>query len=61
MSLDEASSRCEKTPNEESKQPVKPPPGLSPTLSIQEQHTEKQQLQFLVRVNWSLTDMSMVC
>ncbi|XP_041656722.1 peripheral-type benzodiazepine receptor-associated protein 1 isoform X3 [Cheilinus undulatus] len=47
--LDEAPSRCEKTPGEEeeSGQQVTPQPGLSPTPSHQEEHTEEQRLQFL--------------
>ncbi|XP_070699772.1 peripheral-type benzodiazepine receptor-associated protein 1 [Pempheris klunzingeri] len=47
--LDEAPSRCEKTPGEEeeSGQQVTPQPGLSPTPSHQEDHTEEQHLQFL--------------
>ncbi|XP_008288768.1 peripheral-type benzodiazepine receptor-associated protein 1 [Stegastes partitus] len=50
VALDEAPSRCEKTPGEEeeSGQQVTPLPGLSPTPSHQEEHTEEQQrLQFL--------------
>ncbi|XP_036975365.1 RIMS-binding protein 2 isoform X6 [Acanthopagrus latus] len=47
--LDEAPSRCEKTPGaeEESGLRVTPHPGLSPTPSHQEEHTEEQRLQFL--------------
>lgn len=49
--LDEGPSRCEKTPGEEEEagQRVTPLPGLSPTPSYQEDHTEEQHLQFLVR------------
>ncbi|KAG7224497.1 hypothetical protein INR49_015021 [Caranx melampygus] len=49
VALDEAPSRCEKTPGEEeeSGQRVTPSPGLSPTPSHQEEHTEEQRLQFL--------------
>ncbi|XP_071317042.1 RIMS-binding protein 2 isoform X2 [Trachinotus anak] len=49
VALDEAPSRCEKTPGEEeeSGQQVTPSPGLSPTPSHQEEHTEEQRLQFL--------------
>ncbi|XP_035480811.2 RIMS-binding protein 2 isoform X3 [Scophthalmus maximus] len=48
VALDEAPSRCEKTPaEEESWLQVTPPPGLSPTPSHQEEHTEEQRLQFL--------------
>ncbi|XP_027887143.1 peripheral-type benzodiazepine receptor-associated protein 1 [Xiphophorus couchianus] len=51
VALDEAPSRCEKTPAEagESWLQVTPPPGLSPTSSHQEEPTEKQRLQFLER------------
>ncbi|XP_074527704.1 peripheral-type benzodiazepine receptor-associated protein 1 isoform X3 [Halichoeres trimaculatus] len=47
--LDEAPSRCEKTPGEEEESglQVTPQPGLSPTPSHQEEHTEDQSLQFL--------------
>ncbi|XP_028276483.1 peripheral-type benzodiazepine receptor-associated protein 1 isoform X2 [Parambassis ranga] len=47
--LDEGPSRCEKTPGEEEEagQRVTPLPGLSPTPSYQEDHTEEQHLQFL--------------
>ncbi|XP_041807847.1 RIMS-binding protein 2 [Chelmon rostratus] len=47
--LDEAPSRCEKTPGEEEESglQVTPQPGLSPTPSHQEEHTEEQRLQFL--------------
>lgn len=50
MALDEAPARCEKTPGEEEESglQVTPPPGLSPTPSHQEDHTEEQHLQFLV-------------
>ncbi|XP_056253070.1 peripheral-type benzodiazepine receptor-associated protein 1 isoform X4 [Seriola aureovittata] len=49
VALDEAPSRCERTPGEEeeSGQRVTPSPGLSPTPSHQEEHTEEQHLQFL--------------
>ncbi|XP_051793043.1 peripheral-type benzodiazepine receptor-associated protein 1 isoform X14 [Acanthochromis polyacanthus] len=49
VALDEAPSRCEKTPGEEeeSVQQVTPLPGLSPTPSHQEEHTEERHLQFL--------------
>ncbi|XP_022601817.1 peripheral-type benzodiazepine receptor-associated protein 1 [Seriola dumerili] len=49
VALDEAPSRCERTPGEEeeSGQRVTPSPGLSPTPSHQEEHTEEQRLQFL--------------
>ncbi|XP_014844535.1 PREDICTED: peripheral-type benzodiazepine receptor-associated protein 1 isoform X2 [Poecilia mexicana] len=51
VALDEAPSRCEKTPAEagESWLQVTPPPGLSPTSSQQEEPTEEQRLQFLER------------
>ncbi|KAM4727266.1 peripheral-type benzodiazepine receptor-associated protein 1 isoform 10-T10 [Anableps anableps] len=51
VALDEAPSRCEKTPAEagESWLQVTPPPGLSPTSSHQEEPTEEQRLQFLER------------
>lgn len=51
MGLDEAPSRCEKTPGEEEESGLRvtPQPGLSPTPSHQEVHTEEQRLQFLVR------------
>ncbi|XP_034745268.1 RIMS-binding protein 2-like isoform X18 [Etheostoma cragini] len=47
--LDEAPSRCEKTPGEEEESglQVTPQPGLCPTPSLQEEHTEEQHLQFL--------------
>ncbi|XP_032389155.1 peripheral-type benzodiazepine receptor-associated protein 1 isoform X2 [Etheostoma spectabile] len=47
--LDEAPSRCEKTPGEEEESglQVTPQPGLCPTPSLQEDHTEEQHLQFL--------------
>ncbi|XP_060911853.1 RIMS-binding protein 2-like isoform X7 [Labrus mixtus] len=47
--LDEAPSRCERTPGEEEESglQVTPQPGLSPTPSHQEDHTEEQHLQFL--------------
>ncbi|TDH04666.1 hypothetical protein EPR50_G00135140 [Perca flavescens] len=47
--LDEAPSRCEKTPGEEEESglQVTPQPGLSPTPSHKEEHTEEQHLQFL--------------
>uniref|UniRef100_A0A8C4GUD0 RIMS-binding protein 2 n=1 Tax=Dicentrarchus labrax TaxID=13489 RepID=A0A8C4GUD0_DICLA len=47
--LDEAPSRCEKTPGEEEESGLRvtPQPGLSPTPSHQEEHTEEQHLQFL--------------
>ncbi|XP_078028516.1 peripheral-type benzodiazepine receptor-associated protein 1 isoform X13 [Epinephelus lanceolatus] len=47
--LDEAPSRCEKTPGEEEESGLRvtPHPGLSPTPSHQEDHTEEQHLQFL--------------
>ncbi|XP_027129194.1 peripheral-type benzodiazepine receptor-associated protein 1 isoform X2 [Larimichthys crocea] len=47
--LDEAPSRCEKTPGEEEESGLRvtPQPGLSPTPSHQEEHTEEQRLQFL--------------
>lgn len=53
MALDEAPSRCEKTPGEEEESGLRvtPPPGLSPTPSHQEEHTDEQRLQFLVRVS----------
>ncbi|XP_041863794.1 RIMS-binding protein 2 isoform X2 [Melanotaenia boesemani] len=49
--LDEAPSRCKKTPAEEEESwlRVTPQPGLSPTASRQEEHTEEQRLQFLER------------
>ncbi|XP_072231495.1 peripheral-type benzodiazepine receptor-associated protein 1 isoform X2 [Leuresthes tenuis] len=49
VALDEAPSRCEKTPAEEEESwlRVTPPPGLSPTTSHQEEHAEEQRLQFL--------------
>ncbi|KAM9728069.1 peripheral-type benzodiazepine receptor-associated protein 1 isoform 2-T2 [Menidia menidia] len=49
VALDEAPSRCEKTPAEEEESwlRVTPPPGLSPTTSHQEEHTEEQRLQSL--------------
>ncbi|XP_008426349.1 peripheral-type benzodiazepine receptor-associated protein 1 isoform X11 [Poecilia reticulata] len=51
VALDEAPSRCEKTPAEagESWLQVTPPPGLSPTSTQQEEPTEEQRLQFLER------------
>lgn len=51
MALDEAPSRCEKTPAEagESWLQVTPPAGLSPTSYQQEEATEEQRLQFLVK------------
>lgn len=51
MGLDEAPSRCEKTPGEEEESGLRvtPPPGLSPTPSHQEVNTEEQRIQFLVR------------
>ncbi|KAK1882690.1 RIMS-binding protein 2 [Dissostichus eleginoides] len=47
--LDEAPSRCEKTPGEEEESGLRvtPQTGLSPTPSHQEEHTEEQHLQFL--------------
>ncbi|XP_031712742.1 peripheral-type benzodiazepine receptor-associated protein 1 isoform X3 [Anarrhichthys ocellatus] len=47
--LDEAPSRCEKTPGEEEESGLRltPQPGLSPSPSRQEEHTEEQHLQFL--------------
>ncbi|XP_068455823.1 peripheral-type benzodiazepine receptor-associated protein 1 isoform X2 [Clinocottus analis] len=47
--LDEAPSRCEKTPGEEEESwlRVTPQPGLSPPPSRQQEHTEEQHLQFL--------------
>ncbi|XP_044078562.1 peripheral-type benzodiazepine receptor-associated protein 1-like isoform X12 [Siniperca chuatsi] len=47
--LDEAPSRCKKTPGEEEESGLRvtPQPGLSPTPSHQEEHTEEQRLQFL--------------
>nr|XP_046266138.1 RIMS-binding protein 2 isoform X3 [Scatophagus argus] len=47
--LDEAPSRCEKTPEEEEESGVRvtPQPGLSPTPVHQEEHTEEQHLKFL--------------
>ncbi|XP_038564376.1 RIMS-binding protein 2 isoform X6 [Micropterus salmoides] len=47
--LDEAPSRCEKTPGEEEESwlRVTPQPGLSPSPSHQEERTEEQRLQFL--------------
>lgn len=53
MALDEAPSRCEKTPGEEEESGLRvtPPPGLSLTPSHQEEHTEEQRLQFLVRTS----------
>ncbi|CAJ1064428.1 peripheral-type benzodiazepine receptor-associated protein 1 isoform X4 [Xyrichtys novacula] len=47
--LDEAPSRREKTPGEEEESglQVTPQPGLSPTPSHQEEHSEEQRLQFL--------------
>uniref|UniRef100_UPI0037E805C0 peripheral-type benzodiazepine receptor-associated protein 1-like n=1 Tax=Semicossyphus pulcher TaxID=241346 RepID=UPI0037E805C0 len=47
--LDEAPSRCEKTPGEEEESglQVTPQPGLSPPPSHQEEHTEEQRLHFL--------------
>ncbi|XP_059207261.1 peripheral-type benzodiazepine receptor-associated protein 1 [Centropristis striata] len=47
--LDEAPSRCEKTPGEEEESGLRvtPQSGLSPTPSRQEEHTEEQHLQFL--------------
>ncbi|XP_047462963.1 peripheral-type benzodiazepine receptor-associated protein 1 isoform X4 [Mugil cephalus] len=49
VALDEAPSRCKKTPGEEEESglPVTPPPGLSPTPSHQEENTEEHHLQFL--------------
>ncbi|XP_018547344.1 peripheral-type benzodiazepine receptor-associated protein 1 isoform X4 [Lates calcarifer] len=49
VALDEAPSRCEKTPGEEEESGLRvtPPPGLSLTPSHQEEHTEEQRLQFL--------------
>ncbi|XP_069366186.1 RIMS-binding protein 2 isoform X18 [Paralichthys olivaceus] len=49
VALDEAPSRCEKTPGEEEElgPRVTPTPGLCPTPSGQEDHTEEQRLQFL--------------
>ncbi|XP_040006424.1 peripheral-type benzodiazepine receptor-associated protein 1-like [Xiphias gladius] len=49
VALDEAPSRCEKTPGEEEESGLRvtPPPGLSPTPSHQEEHTDEQRLQFL--------------
>ncbi|XP_040907093.1 LOW QUALITY PROTEIN: peripheral-type benzodiazepine receptor-associated protein 1 [Toxotes jaculatrix] len=49
VALDEAPSRCEKTPGEEEESGLRvtPPPGLSPTPSHQEEHTQEQRLQFL--------------
>ncbi|XP_042355019.1 LOW QUALITY PROTEIN: peripheral-type benzodiazepine receptor-associated protein 1 [Plectropomus leopardus] len=49
VGLDEAPSRCEKTPGEEEESGprVTPQPGLSPTPSHQEERTEEQHLQFL--------------
>ncbi|KAM4546830.1 peripheral-type benzodiazepine receptor-associated protein 1 [Fundulus diaphanus] len=51
VGLDEAPSRCEKTPAEagESWLQVTPPPTLCPTSSHQEEPTEEQRLQFLER------------
>ncbi|KAI4813839.1 hypothetical protein KUCAC02_003061, partial [Chaenocephalus aceratus] len=47
--LDEAPSRCEKTPGEEEESGLRVTlqTGLSPTPSHQEEHTEEQHLQFL--------------
>ncbi|XP_069556854.1 peripheral-type benzodiazepine receptor-associated protein 1-like [Brachyistius frenatus] len=49
VALDEAPSRCEETPGEEEESGLRvtPPPGLSPTPSREEEHTEEQRLQFL--------------
>ncbi|XP_061596107.1 peripheral-type benzodiazepine receptor-associated protein 1-like isoform X2 [Cololabis saira] len=51
VALDEAPSRCEKTPSEEEESwlRVTPPPGLSPTSSHQEEPTQEQRIQFLER------------
>lgn len=51
VALNEAPSRCAKTPEEaeESGLRVTPQTGLSPPPSRQEEHTEEQHLQFLVR------------
>ncbi|XP_062261672.1 peripheral-type benzodiazepine receptor-associated protein 1-like [Platichthys flesus] len=49
VALDEAPSRCEKTPGEEEELGLRvtPKPGLCPNPSDQEDHTEEQRLQFL--------------
>ncbi|KAF7665611.1 hypothetical protein LDENG_00136400 [Lucifuga dentata] len=49
VALNVAPSRCEETPREKEKSGLRvtPPPGLSPTSSNQEKHTQKQHLQFL--------------
>ncbi|XP_053702738.1 RIMS-binding protein 2 isoform X21 [Synchiropus splendidus] len=50
VTLDEAPSRCEKTPGEEEEESglrVTPPTGLSPTPSRQEDRLQEQQLKFL--------------
>ncbi|XP_034462032.1 peripheral-type benzodiazepine receptor-associated protein 1 isoform X5 [Hippoglossus hippoglossus] len=49
VALDEAPSRCEKTPGEEEELGLRvtPTPGLCPNPSGQEDHTEEQRLQFL--------------
>lgn len=51
VALDEAPSRCERTPGEEEESGLRvtPPTGLSPPPSHQEENTEDQRLQFLVR------------
>lgn len=59
MVLDEAPSRCEKTPGEEEESGVRvtPQTGLSPTPIHQEERTEEQQIKFLVRVCSSICSM----
>ncbi|KAG7516748.1 peripheral-type benzodiazepine receptor-associated 1 isoform X1 [Solea senegalensis] len=49
VALDEAPSRCEKTPSEEEESGLRvtPPPGLSPTPSHPEEHIKEQRLEFL--------------
>lgn len=54
--LDEAPSRCEKTPREEEESGVQVTPhsGLSPLPVQEEQHREEQRLKSLVRSHSNL-------
>lgn len=55
--LDDAPSRCEKTPGEEEEESgvqVTPHPGLSPLPVQQEQHREEERLKSLVRTRRNL-------